>query len=274
LEGPADVEVRVETGEAFEGLYDIICTLRSPDGCPWDREQTPATLRSALLEEAYECIEAIDDRDAAHTKEELGDLFLLVCMISYMHEQEGAFTVAEVLREIGSKLVRRHPHVFSDAKAASSEEVLAQWDRIKTDIEGRNKDKAALSGIPKSLPPLERAYKIQKRVAKVGFDWVHERDVVAKVEEELGEVQEHLQGKGPGLAEELGDLLFSVVNLCRFVGMDPALVLHQTNEKFSRRFGAVEDGMRNRGVAMSAETMAAMDELWEAAKASGRPQED
>lgn len=264
----------MESGEAFEGLYDIIRTLRSPEGCPWDREQTPETLRSALLEEAYECIEAIDDDDSAHTREELGDLFLLVTMISYMHEQDGAFTVAEVLREIGSKLVRRHPHVFSDAKVASSREVLAQWDRIKTDIEGRNKDNSALSGIPKSLPPLERAFKMQKRVAKVGFDWSHERDVFAKVEEELGEVREHLGDKGRALAEELGDLLFSVVNLCRYVGLDPALVLHRTNEKFARRFAVVEDGMRERDVKMSAETMAQMDELWESAKAAERREPD
>jgi tetrapyrrole methylase family protein/MazG family protein len=274
LVGLERLEVLVETGEAFEGLYDIVRTLRSPEGCPWDREQTPATLRSALLEEAYECIEAIDDQDSAHTREELGDLFLLVSMIAYMHEQEEAFTVADVLREIGSKLVRRHPHVFSNAKVASSDEVLAQWDRIKTDIEGRNKDSSALSGVPKSLPPLERAYKMQKRAAKVGFDWTNERDVFGKVEEELGEVRERLADKGHALAEELGDLLFSVVNLCRFVGIDPALVLHRTNEKFTRRFSAVEDGMRERGQEMSADTMATMDELWEAAKVVERRDTD
>lgn len=264
----------MENGDAFEALYDIIRTLRSPEGCPWDREQTPATLRGALIEEAYECIEAIDDGDAAHTREELGDLFLLVSMMSYMHEQQGAFTVAEVLRDIGGKLVRRHPHVFSDARVASSDEVLTQWDRIKTEVEGRRKDGSAISGIPKSLPPLERAYKIQKRVAKVGFDWTHERDVFAKVEEELGEVRESLEEKGHALAEELGDLLFSVVNLCRFVGIDPALVLHATNEKFARRFAFVENGMRERGEKMSAEAMAAMDELWEAAKGVERRDSD
>jgi len=257
--------------KAFGRLYSIVARLRAPDGCPWDREQSPASLRGSVIEEAYELVEAIDEGDAAHVAEEAGDLFLLATMIPYMYEEKGAFSVAQALEGIGDKLIRRHPHVFGQAVADTPEAVLRQWDDIKENVEGRRKKDSLLDAVSRALPPLERAYKLQKKAAKVGFDWARSADVWAKAREELLEAEEACEalaatGERAALEEELGDLLFSAVNLSRFLGVDPALALHAANEKFSRRFRQVEKGMAESGREMSAEHMAFMDGLWNAAK--------
>jgi tetrapyrrole methylase family protein/MazG family protein len=256
---------------AFGRLYSIVARLRAPEGCPWDREQTPASLRGSVVEEAYELVEAIDEGDAPHVMEEAGDLFLLGTMVSYMHEESGAFSVAEALGSISDKLVRRHPHVFADAVAETPGAVLAQWNDIKEKVEGRRRKDSLLDSVSRALPPLERAYKVQKKAAKAGFDWARSAEVWAKAREELGEAEKACEesaaaGDPAAVEDELGDLLFSAVNLSRFLGVDPALALHGAVEKFSRRFRHVEKGMAGKGLPLAAENMAAMDALWDEAK--------
>ena len=262
------------TQEAFGELYRIIQTLRGPGGCPWDREQSPESLRGSLIEETYECIEAIDTKSTAHIREELGDLFLLVTMIAYMHEQEGFFSVAETLEEIGAKLVRRHPHVFGESDARTTAEVLDQWARIKVEQEGRTPKDSILDEVSRALPPLERAYKLQKKAAKAGFDWPQLEGVWEKIHEEEEEVRRAIvhyekistPEHQSHLEEELGDLLFAVVNLCRYVKVDPSVALQRANIKFSERFKAVEQGMKTLGLPMQQEHLATMDRLWNEAK--------
>jgi tetrapyrrole methylase family protein / MazG family protein len=266
-----------KTAAAFGRLYSIVARLRAPDGCPWDREQTPKSLRSGVVEEAYELVEAIDEGDAAHVAEEAGDLFLLATMIPYMHEESGDFSVADVLAGIGDKLVRRHPHVFGDATAETPDAVLRQWNEIKEKVEGRRKKDSLLDEVSRALPPLERACKLQKKAAKVGFDWAESGAVWAKAREELEESEAACKaaaesGDRDGLEEELGDLLFSAVNLSRFLKVDPAIALNAANEKFSRRFRYVEKRMAESGMSLSPENMERMDAFWNEAKRVERAQ--
>jgi tetrapyrrole methylase family protein/MazG family protein len=277
---------------AFNGLYETVVRLRGEGGCPWDREQTPDSLRGDLIEETYECIEAIDEKDIGHIREELGDIFLLVTMLSYMHEQEGHFTVADVLEGITAKLVRRHPHVFGEIKVRDSAEVLRNWAKIKVEEEGRRPKDSALDEVSAALPPLDRAWKLQKKAAKAGFDWPSLAGVFDKLEEELAEVKEALPqrpepspgGSCPGetpaaedpardageearrVEEELGDLLFSAVNLCRFLKVKPSVALQRTNAKFVRRFKYVEQEMKKAGKEMLRGNLPFMDRYWEEAK--------
>ncbi len=261
-------------GDRFLRLYQIVARLRAPDGCPWDRKQTPESLRTFLLEEVYECIEAIDEKDDEHIREELGDIFMLVTMIAFIKEQEQRFSVAGALAEVCDKLVRRHPHVFGDSQVANAEEVVTQWAEIKKNVEGRKGDAdSALGKIPKGLPPLERAYQLQRRAREVGFDWSDLSGVWEKVEEEIGELKASLQGAGAShptpsrsVEAEYGDLLFSVINLGRFLKIDPSIALLAANEKFSRRFAHVEQRMRENGIELRGENFAAMDGYWEEAK--------
>ncbi|MDR1950010.1 MAG: nucleoside triphosphate pyrophosphohydrolase [Spirochaetaceae bacterium] len=263
--------------KAFQQLYDIVARLRGPGGCPWDREQNPASLRGDLIEETYECVEAIDEKAPAHIQEELGDLFLLVTMISYMHEEAGLFSVSDVLGGISEKLIRRHPHVFAGVEVRDSAEVLDNWARIKVEQEGRKPRDSVLDEVSRSLPPLDRAWKLQKKAAKAGFDWAAVKDVIAKVREETEEVsqaiaaaEEAVAGRAAAAAEaveaELGDLLFSVVNLCRFLSVEPSVALQRTNTKFVRRFTQVEKRMKAEGHAMIRENLGLMDQYWEEAK--------
>jgi tetrapyrrole methylase family protein/MazG family protein len=267
-----------EAAAAYGRLYSIVARLRAPDGCPWDREQTPKSLRGSVVEEAYELVEAIDEEDAAHVAEEAGDLFLLATMIPYMHEEAGEFSVADVLNGIGDKLVRRHPHVFGDASADTPDEVLKQWNEIKEKVEGRRRKDSLLDEVSRALPPLERAFKLQKKAAKVGFNWTEAAAVWAKAREELEEARQACEAIGGGaqgggreaLEEELGDLLFSAVNLARFLEVDPGLALHAANEKFSRRFRHVEKRMAESGAELAAANMAEMDAFWDEAKRAER----
>jgi tetrapyrrole methylase family protein/MazG family protein len=273
-------EPAARTAAAFGRLRDIVARLRGPDGCPWDREQSPASLRGGLVEETYECIEAIDEKDSGHIREELGDLFLLVTMLSYMHEEAGAFTVADALNGVSEKLIRRHPHVFGGTKVKDSAEVLDNWARIKVEQEGRAPRDSALDEVPRSLPPLDRAWKLQKQAAKKGFDWPDLSGVTGKIREELAETEaalRHIAEDGAAgaaaaretleeLEGELGDLLFSVVNLCRRLNVEPSVALQKTNAKFTARFKHVEKRMKETGREMNAANLAAMDGFWEEAK--------
>ena len=256
-------------GDAFLRLLSIIETLRGPEGCPWDRKQTPSSLAPNLIEEAYEFIDAVTNDDDANMREELGDLYLLVTMISYMHQQNDNFTVSEVLDEISDKLVRRHPHVFGDMKKEDAEEVVELWNNIKKNVENKKQVDSITEQVPRTLPPLERSFKLQKKASKVGFDWDDSAGVKKKVVEELQELIDAIESEsetGEKEEEELGDILFSLVNLSRFLDIDPAVALHKTNQKFVSRFRYIEDRMREDGMELSKEHFDTMDRLWEEAK--------
>ena len=251
--------------ESFSNFYEIITRLRSPEGCPWDRKQTAETLKGNLLEESYECIEAISNRDDAHIREELGDVLLLIGMISRIKEEEGSFTFSEVIDEVSEKLVRRHPHVFGEDKINDADEVKKKWEEIKKNVE--KKDKSLLDGISKNMPPLERAYRFQKKASGAGFDWIDTESVWNKVYEELEEFRdESINSDQDRMEEEFGDFLFSIVNIGRFMKIDPAIALHRTNEKFLRRFQHVEKNMEKENLELGAENFDKMDALWDEAK--------
>jgi tetrapyrrole methylase family protein/MazG family protein len=268
-----DTEKAQSAEKQFTRLYGIVKRLRAPNGCPWDREQSPASLRGDLIEETYECVEAIDEKNPAHIQEELGDIFLLAVMLSYMHEQEGLFSVADALDTVSEKLIRRHPHVFGEVKVKDSAEVLNNWAKIKVEQEGRKPKDSILDEVSQALPPLDRAWKMQKKAAKSGFDWPDIGGVIAKIKEELKEVEEALTVSSPvpdsaseEVESELGDLLFSVINLCRYLKVEPSVALQRTNTKFVNRFKYVEKKMKETGEAMTQENLAAMDKFWEEAK--------
>lgn len=251
---------------SFEELCSVIETLRSPEGCPWDRKQTADTLSNDMIEEVYEAVDAIKENDDEHLKEELGDVYLLVTMISYIKEQEGAFQISDVLDGISEKLIRRHPHVFSDASAENPEEVKELWEDIKVNVEGRAAKKSILDKVSKGLPPLERAYKIQKKAAKAGFDWPDISGVWDKVHEEIEEVRSVKKGDKEHLTEEIGDLLFSVVNIARYMDIDPAEAMHRCNKKFISRFSYVEENMKEKQLEMNFGNFETMDQLWDESK--------
>lgn len=261
-----------QQNRSFSRLHEVIATLRSPEGCPWDREQTHASLRKYLLEETYEVIETIDDDDPDAMADELGDLLLQIMLHSQIEEETGMFSVYDVIQGLNEKMIRRHPHVFGDQTADNSDEVLANWQEIKNQ-EKRDKgievDKESiLSGIPKSLPALLRAVKLQKKAAKVGFDWDKLEDVFAKVEEEIAELKEVLYSENhrEEREEELGDLLFALVNLSRFLKADPEEALSAANRKFTQRFSYIEEQLRLREKDFAQTDLIEMENLWQEAK--------
>ena len=254
-------------GEAFTKLYDIVARLRGPGGCPWDREQTPSSLRSDLIEETYECIEAIDEKNPAHIQEELGDIFLLLTLLSFIHEEDGMFSVSCVLNTACEKLVRRHPHVFGEAKVRDSSQVIDNWNKIKVEQEGRKPKDSILDNVSQGLPPLDRAWKLQKKAAGAGFDWPDLAGVIDKVKEELAELTEASVGNtAENIEEELGDLLFSVINLCRYLKVEPSVALRRTNSKFIERFRYMEKKMKETGLELKHENLDIMDRYWNEAK--------
>jgi tetrapyrrole methylase family protein/MazG family protein len=240
--------------------------LRGPGGCPWDAEQTHESLKRYLLEESYEVIEAIDNNDPLHLKEELGDLMLQPIFHAAIAEENGEFTMDDVLETICDKLVLRHPHVFGDKVIRTANEQLENWERIKKEEKGEER-KSALAGVPPHLPALLKAQKITEKAARVGFDWEHVDQVFAKVMEELREFEETMiQGDGERMEEELGDLLFSIVNLGRFLSLDPEDALRKTIERFARRFSHIENTMLARGVRLQDASLDEMESLWQEAK--------
>ena len=249
--------------QAFLRLYEIIVRLRSPEGCPWDREQTAVSLRRHLIEETYEVVHAIEDGDTDQLRNELGDLLLHVVMQATIAEQRGEFTLADVLEEVMKKLIRRHPHVFGSARATHPDEVKRNWERLKMQ-EGRA---SRLQGIPASLPALQRALRMQQRAAHVGFDWKTTDEVWVKVREELGELEVAFSTTSTRKREEeFGDFLFSLVNLARFLKVHPEDALRHTNRKFERRFRYIERELARRGRSPEEATLEEMDALWEKAK--------
>lgn len=243
--------------------------LRQPDGCPWDREQTHDSIISNLVEECYETIDAIRSRDWLHLREELGDVLLQVLFHAQMASEspEEGFTIDDVARELADKLVRRHPHVFGEAAAGNAAEVLSVWDAVKR-REHAIEDKPYLHDVGKGLPALLRAFKLTKKVAKVGFDWPDHAGVIEKIREETREVEETLPlpDDAPQVAEELGDLLFTVVNLCRRRKVDPELALDAANRKFERRFNALERLLQEQGCRLDQATPEQLERAWQSVK--------
>lgn len=228
--------------KAFYNVYDlkeIIRLLRTEDGCPWDREQTHESIRRNFIEETYEVCEAIDEKNAEHLKEELGDVLMQVIFHSAIEEELGSFTLDDVADATCKKLIFRHPHVFGDVQVRDSAEVLSNWDKLKMKEKKQSSAADTLDSVAKSLPALWRAEKVQKKAAKVGFDWRDVSGALDKLSEELDELREAI-AKGEGVEEELGDLLFSAVNAARFVKVDPEDALNRSSDKFIRRFRALE----------------------------------
>jgi len=261
---------------AFEKLCEIVARLRAPGGCPWDREQTHESLLPALIEEAYEVAGAVRSRDIANFREELGDLLLLIVMHSEIAREAGRFDIDNVLKEVTEKLIRRHPHVFGRSDARDSRAVLKQWESIKR---GEKTGKHYLDGLPSALPALARAQKAQSKVARVNFDWSELDEVIAKVEEELGEIKQAIEGRhqhsanDPGaenacheVENEIGDLLFAVVNLARKASLDAESALQATTDKFVARFNRLEDELQARGKQLGDVDLAQLDAIWDAIK--------
>lgn len=255
---------------ALRNLYDIITLLRSPGGCPWDREQHCKDVVRALQDECYEYLDALQDEDSEACKEEIGDVLMNLFHLLRLHEEQEDFKPVDSVNDICRKLIRRHPHVFSTAHVADSGEVLELWNKIKEDVEGKKATSDDFfSRVPKSLPPVEEAWEIQKKARKVGFDWQDVQGVIDKVCEELDEVLDVVNAVVPDddrLEEEVGDLLFSVINLARFLKVSPSNALHRSNRKFRDRFNRVVKKSRERGIELDAKNFTVMDGIWNEVK--------
>src|SRR5271156_5915646 len=270
---------KLTAGEWFEKLAAVQARLRAPDGCPWDREQTHASLRTYLIEEAYEVLEAMESGDDAKFAEEMGDLLLQIVFHSQIAKEEGRFTVSDVIREVHDKMVRRHPHVFGEKRAKDAAEVLKNWEQIKKEeriaageknAEGSKREEktaSLLDGVSKALPAALEGLHLTRRAARIGFDWDNVEGVFDKLSEEGGELREAVGAKDAGRTEEeMGDLLFAAVNLARFLHIDPEIALKKANAKFSARFRLMEKLASKDGTALGEVPREKMEEFWETAK--------
>ncbi len=252
----------------FDRLVEIMAKLRGPGGCPWDAQQTHGSLRPYLLEESYEVLDAVDDADLGRLCGELGDLLLQVVFHAELARERGDFDIEDVCRKISDKLEYRHPHVFGDVQVDGADEVLTNWERLKRQGAEHQERTSALDGVPRELPALQQADKLQKRAAKVGFDWQTIQGPWHKVHEELREVQ---AAEDPTeAAHEIGDLLFAICNVARFLKVDPESALREANRRFGARFRSVEQQAQAQGRRLADMTLDEMDVLWERAKAEER----
>jgi len=279
----------VTTGEKFEKAVAIMARLRAPGGCPWDREQTFDTIKRYTLEETYEVLEAIDNRDWPELTSELGDLLLQVLFYSEMAQEEGRFSIDDVLDALSNKLISRHPHVFGDVKAEDAHQVLKNWEAFKAEEKKKKNgdrgqgEESLLSGVSSNMPALLEANKISSKAAHVGFDWPDIGGLFDKLKEETAELQAHIKDLPPGalkpqnnskipaelrehIEEEVGDLFFVLVNIARYLAVDPESALRKTNRKFRQRFGWVEEQLKKRGKKLQDSTLEEMEELWGKAK--------
>ena len=253
-----------DVGKKFEELVEIVEKLRAPDGCPWDREQTNQSLLPYFIEEVYELIESVDEENWDTVKEELGDLLLHVVFQASIGEDEGKFKLADSLTNVNEKLVRRHPHVFGDAKADAAFHAKQNWEAQKHKEKGR---KSRLDGVPKNLPALVRAQRLQQKASYAGFDWDEVEQVWDKVHEEIQELKDAQSNEAKDhIAEEIGDVLFAVVNLARYLDIPAEDALRKTNQKFTSRFSKVEEGIKAQGKELEDATLEEMDAIWEMAK--------
>jgi len=256
-----------EIANTFGRLVELIRTLRSENGCPWDREQTPQSFHPYILEEYHEMVQALNHGAADEIADEMGDLIFLVIFVAYMFEQEGITTLKHIVEGVIEKMTRRHPHVFGGVSVANAQDVIDNWRRIKDSEENISSRESLLDGIPRSLPALSRAQKLAKRAARVGFDWTRAEEVVPKIDEELAEFKEAMAAGSPaGIREELGDLVFVVANAARHLSIDAESALHDTSDKFERRFRFIETALGAKGKALSEATLEEMDEFWDEAK--------
>ncbi len=269
-------------GATFDRLVDIMRALRAPDGCPWDREQTLASLRPFVLEETYEVLDAIEQGTPDQLREELGDYLYEAVFLAQISEEAGDFTIADAIDGICDKLLRRHPHVFaraSDEEAITSGQVIERWESMKAreraaagEAGTTSRPRTTLSGVPKTLPSLLRAYEISARAAAVGFDWARPADVLDKIEEEVAEVRKEVESGATGdlsrAEEEMGDLLFAITNLSRKLGIEPEAALRRANEKFTKRFDTMEHAFAERGKTLSEATLEEMEAEWQRVKAN------
>jgi tetrapyrrole methylase family protein / MazG family protein len=268
-------------GEWFEKLVAVQARLRAPKGCPWDREQTHQSLRTYLLEEAYEVLEALDSGNGAKFAEEMGDLLLQIVFHSQIAQEQGRFTVADVIRGIHDKMIRRHPHVFGEARARNSAEVLRNWEQIKaqerraskapgkkdSQRDSQGEPASLLDGVSRALPATLEGFQLTRKASRIGFDWEDSAGVVAKMQEERAELETAIQGGGQRqIEEEMGDLLFAAVNLARFLDVDPEIALKKANRKFSRRFRAMEARARESGREFKNLSREEKEALWDATK--------
>jgi tetrapyrrole methylase family protein/MazG family protein len=255
----SDTDMPDNLGE-FDELVAIIARLRGPGGCPWDREQTHSSLKGNLTEEAYEVLDAIDRGDMQDLCEELGDVLLQVVLHAQIARDDGGFEIRDVIRGISTKLIHRHPHVFGDAQATDAQQVIAHWETLKRE-EGKG---SLLSGLPKDMPALSYAQAVQRRVARVGFDWEEVKDVVHKLAEEVAEFEEAVEHQRK--VEEFGDILFTLANVARRLDIDLEAALRGANERFYERFSRMEEMCKQRGISLAALSLEEQDALWEEAK--------
>jgi MazG family protein len=257
---------------AFADLLQIMDRLRDPGGCPWDREQTYSTLRNYLLEECYEVVEALDAGDREGLREELGDLLFQIVFLSRLAKEEGAFTAQDVAAGIAEKMMRRHPHVFGEGRADTSEEVLRNWEEIKRREKKVDTAPSVLAGIPRGLPALLKAQRLGTKAARVGFDWHRDVDVLDKIDEEVLELRRAAEAMRPEeVREEFGDLLFSLVMLARRLQVDAEEALEAANRKFQARFHEVERRLAAAGIPVEEAGLATLDRFWEETKKVERP---
>jgi tetrapyrrole methylase family protein / MazG family protein len=273
-------------GKLFEALVALQARLRAPNGCPWDREQTHESLRTYLIEETYEVLETLDSGDAAKLSEELGDLLLQIVFHAEIARGAGRFDIADVIEQIHTKMVRRHPHVFGKEKASTAAQVLKNWEQLKTaERAASRRDKgqpdapppsaSLMDGLPKTLPALLEAYQLTRRASRVGFDWEHIDGLFDKLREEAGELREALsQPHAARTEEEVGDLLFVAVNVARFLGVDPEIALKKSNRKFSARFRQMEQEATRIGRPLAESSKDELENLWQSSKRNSAPAEN
>jgi len=251
----------------FDKLVALMARLRGPDGCPWDRKQNTDSLKPFLIEECYEVIDALDEGDPTKVREELGDLLFQIIFHARIAEENNEFTIRDVIETNVEKMVRRHPHVFGDQKLTTDKEVLANWEEIKKKEKGYEQRKSILEGVPRSMPSLIRAHQLQQRAARVGFDWNKLDEALPKLDEEVGEFKESLKsGDASKIEEELGDIFFMLVNISRFLDVDPEEALRKTIGKFIRRFRYIEENAADAGKSLNDMSLDEMEKLWQESK--------
>lgn len=251
----------------FQSLVELIAKLRGPEGCPWDRKQTTESLKPFLIEECYEVVDTLDEGSPDKVKEELGDLLFQILFQARIAEEQGQFTIRDVIAVNIEKMTRRHPHVFGDAQLSTDKEILENWEELKKKEKGYEDRKSILEGVPRNLPSLLRAHSLQERAARVGFDWSRIDEALPKLDEEMAEFKESLKKKDAGgIEEELGDIFFMLVNIARFLGVNPENALGKTISKFIYRFRHIEEYAAKTGKSLNEMTLDEMEKLWQESK--------
>jgi len=265
-------EENANENSSFKDLIGLMARLRGPDGCPWDKKQTPESLKPFLIEECYEVIDALDEAEPAKIRDELGDLLFQIVFHSRIAEERGEFSIQDVITAIVEKMTRRHPHVFGADTLSTDKEVLAQWEIIKAKEKAHQDRTSILEGVPRNLPSLLRAHRVQEKASRAGFDWNHLNEALPKLDEEIAEFKETLQSEDAGrIEDELGDVFFTLVNISRFVGVNPEDALRKTISKFIDRFRHIEEYAANSGRTLNDMSIEEMERLWQESKTKQKP---